>query len=94
MNEWQIKSLPFFIGSIFNIIFFIYITLRQVIRNNVGKLMDNDQDVYVDPDRTKDASVETLLRKAVQYKIGSGEMTAEQADEILKPFGGLKKESE
>jgi len=37
---------------------------------------------------------ESMLRKGIQFKIKSGELTEAQADEILKPFGGLNKEKQ
>lgn len=39
-----------------------------------------------------EALMEAVLRKGIQFKIEKGELTEEQADEILKPLGGLKKE--
>lgn len=37
------------------------------------------------------ALMEAVLRKGIQFKIDSGVLTEEQADEILKPLGGYKK---
>ena len=39
-----------------------------------------------------DAIMEAVIRKGIQFKIKKGELTEEQADEILKPLGGLKKQ--
>ena len=37
------------------------------------------------------ALMEAVIRKGIQFKIEKGELTEEQADEILKPLGGYKK---